>query len=372
MDHKILILQDTIKRLLRRKAIPNLTKIINKTHPADIAQIFGNLTEYEYKNLFNLIKSPEVAADVLSELDSSIVANIVKSLENERLSEILQAMSSDDLADLLSSLPADLSERILLAIKKEDSEDVEELLQHPADTAGRIMNPNFFALREDTTVQDAISAVRKAADAEMVFYLYVVDERNHLVGVVSLRQLIIAPPYLTLKDIMIPDVISVTTDMDQEEVARIVEKYNILAVPVVDDKNHLVGIITVDDVIDVIRSEATEDIMKMAGTVEEEYSYLDNIFKASRFRLPWLITNLLGGLLTGYLMWLFKITLKEVLALVTFVPVITGMGGNVGTQSSSIVVRGIAIGKIDYSKTCFYTRVNTYYYIVLLRGHYFI
>jgi magnesium transporter len=157
------------------------------------------------------------------------------------------------------------------------------------------------------------------------------------------------PPSTRLKDIMTSDVINVRTDMDQEEVAHLVAKYNFLAVPVVDETNKLMGIITVDDVIDVMRQEATEDIYKMAGASEEEVFHTYKSFKTARLRLPWLITNLFGGVVTGYLMWLFKITLKEVIALITFIPVITGMGGNVGSQSATIVVRGFATGRIDFT-----------------------
>jgi magnesium transporter len=181
----------------------------------------------------------------------------------------------------------------------------------------------------------------------MVFYVYVTDDYNHLVGVLSLRQLLTVPPSALLKDIMTTDVISVRTDIDQEEVAQLVAKYNILAIPVVDEGNKLMGIITVDDVIDVMREEATEDIYKMAGSSDEELLYGYKSFKIARLRLPWLITNLFGGVITGYLMWQFKVTLKEVIALISFIPVITGMGGNVGGQSATIVVRGFATGRID-------------------------
>jgi magnesium transporter len=176
------------------------------------------------------------------------------------------------------------------------------------------------------------------------------DDRNHLIGVVSLRQLLLVPTNKRLRDIMSTEVFSVQTHEDQEEVARVVEKYNILAVPVVDEENKLVGIITVDDVIDILRDEATEDFLKMAGTREEEFAYVDDVLKVSRLRFPWLITNLLGGLITGYLLWLFEFTIRDVLALITFIPVITAMGGNAGLQSSTIMIRGFATGRIEYAR----------------------
>jgi magnesium transporter len=342
------ILLETTRRLIRRQATANLKRIIKKSHPADIAHLLEYLIEREQGVIFNLIDDAETAAEVLSEIDEAIGAHLLEGMEKPRLAEILQAMSSDDRADFISELPEELAEEILGLMAKKHSEQVEDLLSYGEDTAGRIMTPDFFALTDETSAKEAIEALQKASEAEMVFYVYVIDDRGHLVGVISLRQLITVPPTKKLREIMVTDVISVRTDMDQEEVARVVEKYNILAVPVVDEENKLVGIITVDDIIDVIREEATEDIMKMAGTSEDEFVYRDNVFKVSRFRLPWILTNLFGGLITGYLLWIFKVTIQDVLALVTFIPVITAMGGNVGVQSSSIMVRGFATGRVGF------------------------
>ena len=341
------VLLDSVRKLTRRQAIGPLTNILNKSHPADIAEVIKYLTDSEKKQVFGLIKDPEKAADVLSELDISDSLELLSGMTEEQISTILKEMSSDDAAELISNLPEEISTRVLQLLEREDQKDVEGLLQYEEKTAGRIMTTDFFALHEDTTAEEAIKAIRENSEAEMVFYIYVTDERNHLVGVVSLRQLVIVPPKTRLKEIMTTDVISVSTDTDQEEVARIVERYNFLAIPVVDERNHLMGIITVDDVIDVLREEATEDIMKMVGTKEEEFVYHDKVTRVARLRLPWLLTNLFGGLVTGYLLWLFKVTIKDMLALITFVPVITGMGGNVGVQSSSIMVRGFATGKVN-------------------------
>jgi len=325
---KLQILVETTRRLIRRQATANLKRIMGKTHPADIAHLFEYLNEREQRVLFDLIEDSEKAAEVLSEIDEALIAQLLEGMDKQRITEILQAMSSDDRADFISELPEELAEEILSLMAKKQSEQVEDLLSYQEDTAGRIMTHDFFALADETSAREAIEALQKASEAEMVFYVYVIDDRGHLVGVISLRQLITVPPTMKLKDIMVTDVISVRTDMDQEEVAKVAEKYNILAVPVVDEENKLVGIITVDDIIDVIREEATEDIMKMAGTREDEFVYRDNVLKVSRFRLPWILTNLLGGLITGYLLWLFKITIRDVLALITFIPVITAMGGN--------------------------------------------
>ncbi len=349
MDQKLQLLLDTVRKLIRRGASPNLSKVIGKSHPADIAHLFRYLDLKEQKILFNLIDNPETAAYVLSELDHATGAQLLEQIDKETITEVLQEMPYDDAVDIIRNMPEELAEEILGIMQDEDSEEIEQLLLYDEDTAGGIMSTEIFSLGQDLSVKEAIEAVQQAGDVEMVFYLYVTDEHNHLVGVLSLRQLLTVSPKKLLKEIMTRDVISVRTDMDQEEVAHLVAKYNILAIPVVDDANKLMGLITVDDVIDVMRQEATEDIYKMAGASEEELLYGNRSFKIARLRLPWLITNLFGGIITGYLMWLFKATLAEVIALISFIPVITGMGGNVGGQSSTIVVRGFATGRIDFS-----------------------
>ena len=349
MDKKLEMLLDTVKKLIRRGAYPNLTKVIAKTHPVDIAHLFRYLDLKEQRILFNLIEEAETAAYVLSELDHSVGAQLLEQIETEAITEVLQEMPYDDAVDIIRNMPEELAEEILNIMQDEHSEEIEQLLRYDEDTAGGIMSTEIFSLNQDLSVKKAVESLQQAEDVEMVFYLYVTDENNHLVGVLSLRQLLTVPPSTLLKDIMIRDVISVRTDMDQEEVALLVAKYNILAIPVVDDSNKLMGIITVDDVIDVMRQEATEDIYKMAGASEEELLYGYKSFKIARLRLPWLVTNLFGGVVTGYLMWRFKATLEQVIALISFIPVITGMGGNVGGQSATIVVRGFATGRIDFS-----------------------
>jgi magnesium transporter len=349
MDQKLQILLDTVKKLIRRGAYPNLTNVVAKTHPADIAHLFRYLDQKEQRVFFNLIEDSETAASVLSELDHGTGAQLLEKIDTETITGILQEMPYDDAVDIIRNMPEEKAEEILQIMEDEHSDEIEELLKYGEDTAGGIMATEIFSLREEMTVKEAVAALQEAKDVEMVFYVYVTDEHNHLVGVLSLRNLLTVPPQTRLRNIMTTDVISVRTDMDQEEVAHLVAKYDILAIPVVDDGNKLMGIITVDDVIDVMRQEATEDMFKMAGASEEELLYGYKSFKIARLRLPWLLTNLFGGVITGYLMWRFKVTLKEVIALISFIPVITGMGGNVGGQSSTIVVRGFATGRIDFS-----------------------
>ena len=338
---------ETIRKLLHREAWHNINKIITKLYPADIAHLMRFLSEEEQYLLFSRITDTQKAAETLSEMDISLASEIIIRLPQEQSIRTLKAMSDDDKADLLSHLPEDISSTLLEKLGAEESQEIETLLSYDDDTAGGIMTTEFFALPEECNITEAVEAIRRRGDeAETVFYIYVVDQRQHLVGIVSLRKLILSRPELTLRQIMNTNMVKVNINTDQEVVAQLVEKYNILAIPVVDDENKLVGIVTVDDVIDVIREEATEDIFRMVGTDATEMVYADNIWLIAKIRLPWLLTNLFGGIATGYLMWLFKATLSQILALITFIPVITGMGGNVGTQSSSITVRGLATGRI--------------------------
>ncbi len=347
MEHRHQVMLEAVKRLIRRDARHNISRLLNKSHPADVAYLFRELDSRERQFLFRLIEDKETAATVISELDPEVGAELLAQLGKEEITGVLEEMAYDDAVDLIQNLPEELAEVILQEMQDEDSHEIEHLMQYDEDTAGGIMATEFFSLQEELTVKEAIAALQEEEDAEMVFYLYVTNAHNQLVGVLSLRQLLTVSPARKLKDIMGGDVISVRTDMDQEEVAKVVEKYNILAVPVVDDTNKLMGIITVDDIIDVIRAEATEDIYKMAGASDEELILGYKSFKIARLRLPWLLTNLLGGVVTGFLMWKFKVTLEAVIALITFIPVITGMGGNVGGQSATIVVRGFATGRIE-------------------------
>lgn len=341
------ILTESIKRLLRRKADSHLRKIVNKTHAADLSHVFYYLPYQDQLKLFNLIEDVEKKGILFSELDENIFLDLIEGIDLDEVVNILEHMPNDDVTDLISSLPEETSDVILDKMRKEDSDEVEGLLRYGDDTAGGIMVPDFVALREDTTAREAIESFQKEnLDVEMPFYLYVVDEYGRLVGVSSLRQLVVVPPDVPLKDFMTTDIFTVKTDMDQEEVAKIVAHYDILAVPVVDDANKLVGIVTVDDVIDIIRQEATEDILKMAGA-GEEYVETKSVFKSIKIRMPWLFACCIGGIISSFIISHFHASLSRMAYIAAFIPVINGMSGNVGIQSSTIVVRGLATGRLN-------------------------
>ncbi|MGD2271189.1 MAG: magnesium transporter [Desulfobacterales bacterium] len=341
------ILLDSTKRLLRRDAKRHLKKIVNKTHAADLSVVFRSLSVSEQHHLFSLIEDKEQKGVLFSELEEDILVNLVEKLPLEEIVEILETMPTDDVADLLGHLPEEKAAVILKKMKIEGSNEVADLLNYEDDTAGGIMIPDFIALREDTTAAEAIASLQKEhQDVEMPFYLYVIDEYGKLVGVSSLRQLVVVPPKTPLKEFMTTDVFSVRTDMDQEEVAKIVARYDILAVPVVDDTHRLVGIVTVDDVIDIFRKEATEDILRMAGA-GEEFVETKSILKSTRIRLPWLFASCAGGIIAFFVINHFELSLNKFVYLAAFIPVIMGMGGNIGMQSSTIVVRGLATGRLS-------------------------
>ncbi len=338
----------SFQRLLRRGAITNLAKMLGRMHPADIARVINHLSSpKEKRTVFELVRGEAQRGQVLSELDGDSINQVLSDLPPSDVAWLLKDLGPDDVAYILGVLPEERAKEILALMKTEDSTEIADLLKYPKDSAGAIMTTEFFSLPEDTTAQEAIRRLQHATDAEMVFYIYVTDKENHLVGVLSLRQLLTVPPATPLKNIMTRDVISVTVDTDQEEVARQVASYNLLAIPVVEKDNTLVGIITVDDVVDVIREEATEDMLKMAGAIEEETQSKSSSLAAARLRLPWLFTNLIGSLVSGVILWFFRFTIQEVVAIVSFIPVIAAMGGNVGLQSSTLIIRGLATGAIE-------------------------
>jgi len=345
------ILLDTAKRLLRRGATGHLHKIVNKTHAADLAAVFRFLTLREQEALFDLVDTVEQKALFFSELEEEILLKLIEDIPADKIAEILEQMPNDDVADLLGKLSDERAKALLDLMTKEGSEEVAGLLSYDAETAGGIMLPDFIALKEENTAKEAIEALQKEyVDIEMPFYLYVVDDHDKLAGVISLRQLVVVRPETKLRSIMATDVVSVQTNTDQEEVAKIVARYNVLAVPVVDESNTLVGIVTVDDVIDIIREEATEDILKMAGAGEGLVE-TQSLFKSTRIRLPWLLASWIGGVIAFFIIGYFEASLNKLVYLAAFIPIIMGMGGNIGTQSSTIVVRGLATGQLNLKQT---------------------
>ncbi|HTM31543.1 MAG TPA: magnesium transporter [Vicinamibacterales bacterium] len=343
------VVLDSVKRLLRIGATANLLNLLQKQHPADLAQIFGALLDTERSAVFALLveRQPKLAMETISEMGPEPGALLLTGRSAEDIAKLLHELPSDDAAALIDYLPEELSREVLELMRRKESGQVESLLEYGEQTAGRIMNPAVFALNEDLTVGEAITALQGSRDVEMVFYLYVVDVRRHLVGVTSLRRLLLVSPETPLKRIMTPDVISVRVDTDQEEVARQVASYNLLAVPVVDEENKLAGVVTVDDVIDVIKDEATEDLLRLAGVSGDE-RISTPAAEAIRKRLPWLGVNLVTAFVAASVVALFEGTIEKVTALAVFMPIVAGMGGNAATQTLTVIVRGLALGELSW------------------------
>lgn len=367
------VILDSMGRLLRRGAIGNLERMVSKMHPADVAKVLHHLNSaQEKRTVFELIKPDGTKAQVLSEMDEEDIGETLTDVPAADIAMLIRDLPDDDQAYVLTCLSEERSQDILKLMKPEDSAEVKDLLQYESKTAGAIMTTEYFSLPEHTTAEEAIHKLQGSKDTGNVFYVYVTDKDEKLVGVLSLRQLLQVSPHTRLGTMIKREVISVATDTDQEEVAKLVGRYNLLAIPVVDRDNTLVGIITVDDVVDIIHDAATEDMLKMSGTQIEEEDVLmhSSVFQTVRHRVPWLLTNLIGSIISGSILWFFRYTIEEVVALVTFIPVIAAMGGNVGLQSSTLIIRGLATGRIELSdvKRVFMREVQIGFLIGLLCG----
>ena len=318
---------DTVREMLRTATPDRVLRFIGKSHPADIALLFKEIEPAEARKLFEILFSARRAEKTLKELPPELLPDILALIDDERVARLIVRADPDDAVTFIDSLPEERRESVMALLDPERRDEVRELISYPEGTVGRIMNTDFMALPPTTTAQGAIDKIRERGELETFFYLYVVDEANKLVGVVPIRNLVIAPPDRTLREMMIADPIRADVFMDQEEAARLVAKYELLALPIVDEGGHLEGIITVDDVIDIIKEESTEDMYKMAGLAEEDRVFTP-VGRSVRMRLPWTIVNLLTATLAASVVGFFEGTLHEVIALVTFMPVVAGVGGN--------------------------------------------
>jgi magnesium transporter len=341
---------EAIRRLARRRAAGALQRALRKSSPEDIAEAVCHLTSANTRFVFAHLQGDQ-AGEVLLTVTEDDFELVLKNVAEDRLMVWLDEMDPDDQADLIGRLPLDRREKVLQALEPEEREQAEELMAWPDDSAGGIMSPVAFRLSEGVTCREAIAALQEQGEVEMVFYLYVENEAGQLVGVTSLRQLLLNSPNTTLEELMTPDVISVSPETDQEEVASIAARYDLLAIPVLDDTNKFLGIVTIDDVLDVLREEAAEDMLKMAGVGAELDPASSNAFRAARQRLLWLVVTLVGGVLLSEVIGGYRATLEEQVVLAGFIPVIMALGGGVGLQAATIAVRNLATGHVVLDKT---------------------
>ena len=360
MDRKQDISKDLlseVKSLIDNNKILELRELLEEYHIIDIFDIMEYLEEDMKVKLFEVLPI-DMSASILEECDVEFFKTILSKIDIEHRKNILELMSLDDMADILSQLEEDEREGVMELLSQEDADDVKELLIYEEESAGGIMTTGYIEVNKDMTAKDAIEHMREnAKEAETIYYIYVVDNQERLVGVISLRELITARDSNIVADLMSENIISVYVDEDREEAVRLVSKYNLVAIPVIDRQKRLKGIITVDDIIDVMEEEATEDMYKFAGSSEHEVELIEKInptpkeqiFSSVRARITWLIITLLGGLISTALISNLDIIMNPTYApLIFFIPVVIGMGGNIGTQSSALTVMTLYNKDLDY------------------------
>lgn len=332
---------ENISTLIENEADKSLINLLADLHSADIGEIINHLDFDDAVYTFKLLDH-EVAGEVLTELDENLREKLLAEIETDHIANIVDQLDTDDATDIVSDLPDQIKEQVLNKIDKEYSEDVKELLKYPEDTAGGIMNSDFVFVYESQLVRDAIEEVRKnAEEIDHIYYIYILKDNHELVGTVSLKSLLINPLDKPISSIMEEDLVYVTPEVDQEEVARLIEKYDIVSIPVVDEKMIMLGRITVDDVVDVIHEEASEDLQRVAGLSEEE-EFSDSSFRISRIRLPWLIIALIGQVLSSVVLYSFEASLEKLIIATFFIPIVMAMGGSTGTQAAIVMVKSIS------------------------------
>ncbi len=349
MSEQIREIKDLVRAVraaLAQQQYDDAVAMLLELHPADRAEVFAELDETEQAPLMARLDIP-ATADLLEELDDREAVEAIESLPTDRLADVLDQMEPDEAADLLGDLPPDQAQEALAQM--EDAEEVIPLLGYPDETAGGLMTTAFLALRRKTTAEQAIQFLREIApDAEVPYYLYVVDAQRRLIGVVGLRELVVADPQSTIETIMNPAVIRVQAGTDQEEVARLMSHYDLASLPVVDEAGRLLGVITLDDVVDVLQEEATEDIYRLANVSNTELRPDSRLVDQLRSRLPWLYLSTLTSMLAAWVISLFEDLIAMVAVLAVFQSVVAGLGGNAVSQNMAMVVRSIALGDLSF------------------------
>lgn len=343
---------EEIKNLLEEKKINELRKFLNELNSADVATILTELYDELGKEKFLIafrILNKENAGEVFSYFEPEMQEKLISHLTDAELKNVINELYMDDKVDLLEEMPSNVVKRILKNVKKEDREVINELLKYPEDSAGSIMTTEFVDLKENMTVGQALKKIKQIGlEKETIYYCYVLTAKRTLVGIIDLKKLVIRDNNEIVKDIMETNVIKVNTLEDKENVAKTFSKYNLLALPVVDNEDKLVGIVTVDDAIDVLQDEATEDVEKMAAIAPIEDSYFNtSAFKHARKRIVWLLVLMLSATITGGIITKYENAFAAVPILVSFIPMIMGTGGNCGAQSSTLIIRGLATDEVE-------------------------
>lgn len=336
-----------IRNLLEADELAELRILLDKQHPADLADVMHFLSDEEELTVFRLLTASE-AAEVLSEASDDTEANVLEDTPPHQLADILEEMPADEAADLLEDLPAEEKDRVLALADAEVAEDIRSLLSYPPDTAGGRMTLDFVDVPATATQAQALERFRELSDAEHIFYVYVVDAEEHLLGMVDLRSLLRAAPHTPVRELMDTHLMTVLPDSDQEAVAGLFTQYDLTALPVVDARGMLLGIITAEDIIDVLQEEHDEDVAQMAGSDAQELEHKSPA-QIARLRLPWILATMGIELLAGFVVHLFDQTILRFVLIASFMPVISAISGNTGLQSAAIIIRGLSTGHVQLS-----------------------
>lgn len=341
---------DVIRELLETKQYTRLRQRIADMNIADTAAVMEELEEEELLKIFRILPK-SMAADVFSYLEVDSQQFIIVSLSEREAANIIDNLMADDATDLLEEMPANIVKKLLASARADTRRDINHLLRYPEDSAGSIMTVEYVDLKENMTVEDAIQRIRKVGvDSETINICYVLDSKRTLVGTVALRYLLISPSDAVIGDIMHENVVYLNTMMDQEEVARQFQKYDFTSMPVADNEGRLVGIITVDDVVDILQEEATEDIEKMAAIVPSDKPYMKTgVLETWKKRIPWLLLLMISATFTGSIITSFEDALSVFPILTAFIPMLMDTGGNAGGQASVTIIRGLSLNEIGYS-----------------------
>lgn len=340
---------ELVKELLEKKQYTKLRQMLSDKNTADIAVILGELPEEDLLKIFRILPKT-MAADVFSYLEVDHQHELITSMSEKDAASIINNLMADDATDLLEEMPANIVKKILANASPDTRRDINHLLRYPEDSAGSIMTVEYVDLKESMTVEDAIERIRKVGvDSETINICYVLDAKRKLIGTVALRYLLISPSDAVIGEIMHEDVIFINTLMDQEEVARQFQKYDFTAMPVVDNEERLVGIITVDDIVDILQEEATEDIEKMAAIVPTDKPYMKTtVFETWKKRIPWLLLLMISATFTGSIITSFEDALSACVVLTAYIPMLMDTGGNAGGQASVTIIRGLSLNEIEF------------------------
>ncbi len=349
-ERSIVTLEETLAALAEGKKYTTLRDILVTMNAADVAGVFDSMPETKLPLLFRLLPK-ELAAETFVEMEPEAQELLIQGFSDNELKEVVDELYVDDAVDIVEEMPANVVKRILKQADPEMRKMINEILKYPDDSAGSIMTTEYVSLRPDMTTEEAIKRIRRTGvDKETIYNCYVTENNRKLIGTITIRTLLLSEDDDVLEEIMEPNVISVSTLEDQEDVAEMFAKYDFVALPVVDQENRLVGIVTVDDAIDVMREEATEDFEKLAGMTPSDKPYLrTGVLETFRSRLPWLLILMLSATLTSMVLTGFETSLAACSALIAFIPMLTGTGGNSGTQASVAVIRGLSLGEVEFS-----------------------